>query len=96
MGQGAREAQSSFWAVVHLPAIQPLHRVVKTLGAAALPEVVAHQALHALGVEDAAHFAGRQHHACRAGNARALVQRQCLGEVLVNLLERWWRTAKFI
>src|SRR5690606_31492301 len=80
-----RAAQSSSigQAALHLPAIEPFHRIVEAIGRAALPQVVAHQALDVHRMEDAAHLACRQHHAGGARDARALVQREGAAEVMI-------------
>src|SRR5258706_3509992 len=62
------------------PAVKPLQRIIVALGRPILPQVVAHQAFHALGVVNAAHLAGEEHYARRPGDPRSLVEREGGGE----------------
>src|SRR5258706_9350047 len=63
------------------PAVKPLQRIIVALGRPILPQVVAHQAFHALGVVDAAHLAGDEHYPRRPGDPRSLVEREGGGEI---------------
>src|SRR6476646_951664 len=58
------------------PAVEPFERVVEALGRPPAPEVVANQALDALGVIEPAHLACHEDDARGAGDARPLVQRE--------------------
>src|SRR6187455_202427 len=58
------------------PAVEPFERVVEALGRSPAPELVANQALHALGVIDPAHLARHEDDARGAGDARLLVERE--------------------
>src|SRR5262245_15978648 len=70
-------------AVLELPAVEPLDCVVEALGRAAFPQVIADQALDTLGVEQATHFARREHDPRRARDPRALIELESLVEAPV-------------
>src|SRR5260221_10601404 len=63
------------------PAVKPLQRIIVALGRPILPQVVAHQAFHALGVVDAPHLASEEHRPRRPGDPRSLVEREGGGEI---------------
>src|SRR5436190_4581716 len=58
------------------PAVQPFERIVEALGRPAAPQLVANEALDALGVIEPAHLARHEDDARRSGDARALVERE--------------------
>ena len=58
----ATPPRSSAEAVVHSPAVEPLHGIVEPFRRAVLPQVVTHQTLQALRVVEATYLARRKHH----------------------------------
>src|SRR6478752_7110197 len=58
------------------PAVEPLERIVEALGGSPAPELVANQALDALGVIEPTHLARHEDDARRSRDARALVERE--------------------
>src|SRR6185369_14490315 len=79
----SRPSPSAREAAPRGPAVEPLERVVIALGRAAAPEVVAHQALDAMGVVDAPHLARHEDDARGARDARSLVEREAGVEIVV-------------
>src|SRR6478752_5937233 len=63
-------------AVLGGPAVEPFERVVEALGRSPAPELVANQALDALGVIEPTHLARHEDDARGAADARPLVQRE--------------------